>query len=170
MIEVLVTSGIACAFCGIWWTSLSRTKKFNTRIDDTNKMLDKFIKINDLEFMDYTLSDTYPYDITFDDIKKKYIKTSIEKQVGKEFTEKGYDVYHIKSDPGYNSLLHKHSFSDEFFYVLDGQIEVVFDETRSLKYYAGDSFFLKHGVFHAVKSNVESEFIVVAKPPIVQRA
>ena len=164
MIEVLVSGGIFLSFCGIWYNTHKKNQTFNRHVKMTGEMLDHFVKINEHEFMDYELHNAGDTP----QIKKKYIDTSIVHQIGKDI-DTGYDFYHIKVQPGYNTLLHRHNFSSEFFYVLKGQIEIscVTEDIKPLT--KGQYFYVADKDFHCVTAHVESEFIVIAKPPLIVR-
>ena len=162
MIEVLISAGLVCTFCGIWYNSYGKNKAFNTSINKTQDMLDKFISINDLECMDFELENM----MDLGDIKKKYIDTSIVQQIGKEL-DTGYDFFHIKVTAGYDTLRHRHNFSDEFFYVLSGKLNLSCPGGEDKIMIPGDYFYINKNGFHCITADQEAEFIVVAKPPII---
>jgi len=162
MIEVLVSCGILCIFCWFWYKSYTRNKIFNTQVKITQDMLDKFISINDLECMDFELENISEYV----NIKKKYVDTSIVHQIGKEL-DTGYDFFHIKVKTGYDTLKHRHNFSDEFFYVLSGKINLSCTGKKDKLIGPGDYFYLNRGGFHCITAEEEAEFIVIAKPPMI---
>jgi len=162
MIEVLVSGGMVCAFCGIWIKSHMKNRVFNSQVELTHDMLDKFISINELECMDFELESMFD----MPDIKKKYIDTSIVQQIGKELNT-GYDFFHIRVKAGYDTLRHRHNFSDEFFYVISGELNLSCKGEPDKVMGVGDYAYLDKGGFHCLTADQEAEFIVVAKPPII---
>lgn len=163
MIDVLVSGGIVCTFCTIWWKSHKKNVEFNSQAKGTQDMLDNFIKINEIEYMDFTLANS----ADASQVKKKYIDTSIVKRIGPEL-KTGYDFFHIKVDAGYDTLMHMHKFSNEFFYILSGEVEFSGSGTEPPRTYGpGGYFYIGNNGYHRITSNVSAEFIVVAKPPII---
>jgi len=164
MIEVLVSSGIVCAFCGIWWKSYIRGKVYNSDTKVTDEMLERFIKINDLDYMDFELQNL----VEAGEIKKKYIDTSIVKQIGKEL-DTGYNFFHIKVRAGYDSLAHRHNYADEFFYVLSGNISIKCGKNDEKIVGQGEYYYVEKEDFHQLTSEKDADFIVISKPPIIVR-
>jgi len=164
MIEVLVSSGIVCGICGMWWKNHINNKLYNQRSKLTDDMLDKFVEINSLVgIVDFELLDTT---IHCDALKKKsYGATSIT-QIGQS-EDTGYDFLHVKVSPGFSSLEHKHNFSAEFFYVLSGSIFVEICGKKQHQLNIGDYFYVKPHDIHCVTSDGYSEFILIAKPPMI---
>ena len=163
MIEVLVTGSIACAICGAWWASHNKTKMFFNRLAAMDVILDEFIKLNDIEYFDFVLKDPRQ-----DLMAKQVIHDEDLEWVGKDI-EKGFDFYRMRMREGVTSLNHRHEISDEFFYVLSGEICVTFDDGVKTCIKEGDHLFVRNKVYHNVIAMVDSDIIVVAKPSLIRR-
>ena len=165
MIEVLVTGGLACAFCGIWWKSHKRAKAFFNRMAKMDILLDEFMKINDIEYIDFDLYDPADKEMMF----RNYIESDVVEWIGKEIEEKGYDFYRMRMPKGYNSLNHRHNFSDEFFYVLSGNICISYEDGVKTCVSEGEYFFVRSKIYHHITAIVDSDIIVIAKPSLIRR-
>lgn len=164
MIEVLVTGGIACAFCGIWWKSRKKAQAFFSRVNQMDIILDEFIKINELEYFDYELADSDQEVATLNMLHDNDLEW-----IGKEITNKGFDFYRMRMRQGVTSLNHRHQFSDEFFYVLSGNIFVSYEDGLKTYVAEGEHLFIESKVYHNVTAVVDSDIIVIAKPSLIRK-
>ena len=165
MIEVLVTTVLACGVCGAWAKAHFKNKAFHRSANVTDRMLEDFMVLNDIEKIDFQLFN--PDDLP--KMQKKYIEGNIIEWIAKEI-DKGYDFYRMRMPKGYNSLNHRHNFSDEFFYVLDGSIYVNHSSGQVEQLSGGEYAFIKKSNFHSVIATEDSDVIVIAKPSLVRRS
>lgn len=165
MIEVLVTGGFACAICGIWWKSRKKAQAFFNRVHQMDNIFDDFMRINDIEAIDFELFDPAEKELMF----RNYIESDVVEWIGKDIDEKGYDFYRMRMPKGYNSLNHRHNFSDEFFYVLSGNICITYEDNTIACCTEGEHFFVRNKVYHHITAKSDSDIIVIAKPSLIRR-
>jgi mannose-6-phosphate isomerase-like protein (cupin superfamily) len=86
-------------------------------------------------------------------------------KIGREQTGGEFALAHTKVPPGGGPPPHIHHREDEMFFILEGQLGLVFGD-KSLAGKAGDVFYLPKGIVHTFKNVGErtAEMLVVAAP------
>jgi quercetin dioxygenase-like cupin family protein len=92
--------------------------------------------------------------------------------VGREL-KKGYDLIHVEVLAGFNAPFHKHRYSEEFVYVLKGKLKITLDgceKGENITIGRGEYILLKNNIEHCLSSLENSEFIIIALPPLQKLA
>lgn len=111
-------------------------------------------------------------DIVIDD-KCSYTGNSVNSIViGQEYN-KGYDFTVFKLPSGYISPVHHHGRTNEFFYMLNGCINVITKDKnckeKTFTLCENNCFYIKRKKHHVIEAIEDSSFIMIAKPPIFRK-
>jgi mannose-6-phosphate isomerase-like protein (cupin superfamily) len=116
--------------------------------------------------------DSIIIDMEFEDgvkILETLKKQSSVSPIGDEY-KKGYDFLVVKQKSGGSIFpTHSHNISSEFFYVVSGSITLIFSTKDPVNLKTGDCAFVKSKESHSVFAEEPSEYIIVAKPPLLKR-
>jgi quercetin dioxygenase-like cupin family protein len=175
-VDVSIINGAVLSFLGIIVTvSIVRTRRGFKTIEKINKSMNIFIDDHDLDVGDFEFKDGGETLM----LSQLTESAGNVKLIGEEYN-KGYNFIVSDLPAGYTTPIHRHSKSDEFFYIISGKVDVgkcksgicVYDnacEERKVMS-AGDYFFVKHKHYHCVTALKDSHVIVVAMPPLFKRA
>lgn len=121
-------------------------------------------------------------DVKFFEESKNTVSANMKEIAGK--IKKGYDFLHLTYPAQYDRVpLHKHFKSNELIYLLSGKIEIDIYTENKTRFFKkqkvlttkkvlnrGDWYFIRNDRLHSIKIIKDSEFIIVAKPPIFKKA
>lgn len=162
--------------------------QFDKNAQAVMTVIDRFKQLNDLDSFDVVLTNPNEVSSRYRSEMKRFDSESkaVESVIGRE-VKKGYDLIHVRVKDGFFTPFHMHRNSEEFVYVLRGSLNVFFCEEEMIndecedkvetsgiisgirdivELKSGDYIMLKNNESHSVSSSEESEFIIVALPPL----
>lgn len=131
----------------------------------TDRALNVYMKSNGITIMNYSSG-------SITDTPSQGLGPTELLLIGSEY-KKGYDFVSITLPKGYETPIHHHTRSNEFFYVLEGKTKIIAfgghpeEEEKILS--AGECFYVEHKRVHLVEALEETRLIVIAKPPLFKK-
>lgn len=187
MIDILLGGSVVIGTLSIARCIRKKQQNFNKKMKKIDESISFFIKSYDLNEVDFEVMDT--------SFAKKYLKKNNEKDKLIDFKffdykkAKGYDIIEATALRGYSSLPHKHNKSTEFFYVIDGKLEVLIcpktsndclncgedcifkksSEMHTKVLTRGKTLTINPGQYHIITAPKKTKFLVFAIPSIFEK-
>ena len=148
---------VLCVMAGFVWR---KKRAFFEQCDILDNGIDSFIKLHNLSTVDLELEDPEHCDCSRGKSKTTYM---VEGVMG------SFDVIKHVVEAGYRRPSHKHKNSNEFIYVLSGQLDVVLSETHEETVLDESQWLLiPSGVYHSISASVDAVYMSIVQPSIFE--